>query len=760
MQQQRRLKRLVGDRTGRRTRTAENALPLPGLASTRVSGYRLIASLCLAIVISLYRKSQRQALRHPVTRPSSNQLSRGESMEAHRYRPDIDGLRTIAIVPVVLFHAGIPGLGGGFAGVDVFFVISGFLITGILYKELSTKNSIDILSFYARRIARIFPALILVCVAMLLLGGLLLSSALFEVQSLTKSVIASLGFVANFYFLSVTSDYFATDAQTFPFLHMWSLAVEEQYYLIWPIVMIMSAKNERLFYNLRARLLLAIILITVISLCLCGYLTPIHPAQAFYLPFPRAWELGCGSVLALFRPGDGFGSGARKALAHLAAPCGLALVVAGFVVIREGPGFPFPLSLLTIVGTMLMIWGGDAAPEGAVSRLLGIKPLVSIGRVSYAWYLWHWPLLSFAHILALGEASPMLRYGLVIASLILSYATMHAVEIRIRLGVSRRFRPIVIILGGLAASALTVGLAGGIYLGSRMGLLGDDPRIAAAVKDVPARHDACLVGTGANRTALSPACLVDGDRPRIVLWGDSHASQWAPALETWARANGNWAIEQVTMESCPPLPNTIPTDIQGGPFQPFALCKSFNDMVWSHLQQTASRKRIVVLSANWRFRAAIPFLDKKGGGRRIESFDMNARDTNASLHVMESRLDELLSALERAHTPVITVLQSPVLNLPPAACVERLGAGSCAISETTFASEAAVVNRVLRRVAGRHQHVAVLNPQDILCKDGTCPAELEGRIAYRDQGHIAASAARSHRSMSYWTPLLDKAAAR
>lgn len=680
-------------------------------------------------------------------------------MEARRYRPDIDGLRTIAIVPVVLFHAGVPGLDGGFAGVDVFFVISGFLITGILYRELSTRKTIDVLSFYARRIARIFPALILVSAVTLLASALFLSSALFEVQSLTKSVIASLAFAANFYFLNVTSDYFATDALSFPFLHMWSLAVEEQYYVIWPILMIISAKIASTYYSLRARLLLVIFLISIISLGLCAYLTPVHPAQAFYLPFPRAWELGCGSALALL-PNRYFEAGARPALARLAAPCGLLLVLAGFVAIREGPGFPFPLSLLTIVGTMLMIWGGTAAPDGAISRLLGTKPFVSVGRVSYAWYLWHWPLLSFAHILTLGEASPMLRYGLVIASLALSYATMYAVEIPVRFGAARRSRPLAVILTGLCVSALTVGLAGGIYLGARMGLLDSDPRIAAAVADVPPRQDACLVSNGTSPTALSAACLVDGDAPRIVLWGDSHADQWAPALDAWARANGHWRVEQLTMEACPPLPDTTPTDIQGGPFQPFAGCRRFNKLAWEHLEQTASRKRIVVLSANWLFRSAIPFLDKKGGGWRIESFDMVARDTNASLHVLGSKLDEVLAAFERAQAPVIIVLQSPELKLPPAACVQRLGASHCSISEAAFARRAALVNRLIRGVAARHKRVLLLNPEDILCGNGTCPAELGGRIAYRDLGHIAASAARSRRSMSYWTPVLDKAAAK
>ncbi|MES2042848.1 MAG: acyltransferase family protein [Pseudomonadota bacterium] len=678
-------------------------------------------------------------------------------MEARRYRPDIDGLRTIAIVPVVLFHAGIPGLGGGFAGVDVFFVISGFLITGILYRELASRNTIDILSFYARRIARIFPALILVSAVTLLAGALFLSSALFEVQSLTKSVIASLAFIANFYFLNATSDYFATDAQNFPFLHMWSLAVEEQYYVIWPILMMISAKFASTYHSLRTRLLLVIFLISIISLVLCAYLNPVHPAQAFYLPFPRAWELGCGSALALL-PDRYFEASARQALARLAAPCGLLFVLAGFVVIREGPGFPFPLSLLTIVGTMLMIWGGTAAPEGAVSRLLGTKPFVSIGRVSYAWYLWHWPLLSFAHILTLGEASPVLRYGLVAASLALSYVTMYAVEIPVRFGAARRSRPLAVILTGLSASALTVGLAGGIYLGARMGLLDSDPRIAAAVADVPPRQDACLVSNGSSPIALSAACLVDRDGPRIVLWGDSHANQWAPALDAWALAKRNWRVEQVTMESCPPLPDTTPTNIQGGPFQPYTSCRHFNDLVRRHLEGTASRKRIIVLSANWFFRAAIPFLDKKGGGRRIESFDMSARDTRASLHIMERRLDEVLSAFERANTPVIVVLQSPVLKLPPAACVQRLGAGHCGISEADFARDAAVVNPTIRAVAARHKQTMLLNPEDILCGAGTCPAEIGGRIAYRDLGHIAASTARSRRSMSYWTPLLDKAA--
>lgn len=675
-----------------------------------------------------------------------------------RYRPDIDGLRTLAIVPVVLFHAGFPGFTGGFTGVDVFFVISGFLITGILHDELRVTGRIDILNFYARRVARIFPALILVSLATLLLGAALLSSALFEVQALTKSVVASLAFVANFYFLHALSDYFATDAGNFPFLHMWSLAVEEQYYLLWPLAMLAAAKVAKGFRTTRARLLVAVALITLVSVSLCAYLSATQPAHAFYLPLPRAWELGCGSALALLRRSERPAAYQHAAWARLAAPAGLLLVLAGFVFIREGAGFPFPLVLLTIIGTALMIWGGDAAPRGAVSRLLGSKPLVSIGRVSYAWYLWHWPLLSFAHILTLGEASPALRYGLVLASLALSYATMYAVEKPVRFGVARRYRPLAIVGGGLAASALTVAAACGIYLASRMNLLRDDPRIAAAATDIPARQDACLIGQDATDSSLAPGCLVDGDGPRLVLWGDSHANQWAPALDAWRATHTDWRVEQITREGCPPLPGTTPTDVQAAPFRPYAKCRTFNDRAAQRLADTRSDRRIVVLAANWLFRAAMPFVDKKGGGERIESFDMSARDTGRSLAILEHRLDAVLSTLDRAATPVILVLQSPVMRLPPAACVERLAAGRCGIDEASFARDAAVVNDVLRRVAARHARVALLNPEAILCRDGSCPAEIDGRIAYHDLGHLAASTARSPRSLAVWRPVLDDAA--
>lgn len=274
-------------------------------------------------------------------------------MDHRSYRRDIDGLRAVAVIPVVLFHAGATLFLGGFAGVDVFFVISGFLITGTLFTELEASGRISILRFYGRRVARIFPALLLVVAITLLAGLLLLSPALYEIHSLAKSVIASVGFVANLYFLFVTDTYFAPDTATLPLLHMWSLAVEEQYYLVWPLLMITAMRLPDRFASLRSRCLAAVLAITVASLLSCIAINASHPAAAFYLPFTRAWELGLGSALALLRPCN-----VARVWRGLAGFVGIALVLVGYVVIRESGSFPFPLALLPTIGTCLLIWGG------------------------------------------------------------------------------------------------------------------------------------------------------------------------------------------------------------------------------------------------------------------------------------------------------------------------------------------------------------------------------------------------------------------
>lgn len=316
-----------------------------------------------------------------------------------KYRPDIDGLRAIAVLSVVGFHAFPYWIPGGFIGVDVFFVISGFLISTIIYKGLEA-GTFSFADFYARRIRRIFPALVLVLLASLCFGWFALLAD--EYTQLGKHVAAGAGFVANLVFWS-EAGYFDSSAETKPLLHLWSLGIEEQFYILWPLLLWLGWKCK-----------LNLGLITV-ALAAASFALNVHGLQAdpvatFFSPQTRFWELLCGGLLAwatLYKPGiyDYVGRLQATVLGLL----GLGLLASGFWIIHQDFGFPGAWALLPVAGTvMIIVAGPDAWPNKA---LLSNRVAVWIGLISYPLYLWHWPLLTFARIVRKHIRTKSLRYS-------------------------------------------------------------------------------------------------------------------------------------------------------------------------------------------------------------------------------------------------------------------------------------------------------------------------------------------------------------
>ena len=668
---------------------------------------------------------------------------------SHGYRADIDGLRAVAVVLVVLFHAGLTGLGGGFVGVDVFFVISGYLISGILFDELKATGRISLLGFYARRVARIVPTLVLVTCATLAAGVLLLSSTLFEVHSLAKSAAATLLFAANFYFLSATTGYFAEDAGEQPLLHTWSLGIEEQFYLAWPVLLIAAARLGRGGGGaFRTRCLIAVGLITIASLAHCAWLNPTRPALAFFLPTTRFWELGIGSMLAL-----GEGRLARAGLGSAAAVVGLAAVVLSALLAREDTGFPLPWAVAPVLGTALIIVANAQAPSGPVARLLAARPLVSLGKVSYAWYLWHWPPLAFAQILTLGAPPPLWRAAAVAASLMAAYLTVAVYELPLR----RRLRampPLRAVLGGAAALGLAFGLSGSAWLAARAGVLPDDPRIAAAFTDRNPGTQLCLLPTAA---AIPPpaGCLAPDGAPRVVLWGDSHADQWAPALQRWTENRAGWRLERLTRQACPPLVGLSPMHAAKGLQGADPTCRPFNDFAVSRLGGGAPT--VVVLAANWAPRAGLGAFPANRPSDRY--FDSAAGSVRDSVQALEGGLRATFEALAEHRVPAVIVLQSPYWEWQPAKCLARRPEADCAVAETAFRERVAIVNDAIVRVAASFPQARVVNPADFLCERGRCSGRVAGRVGYYDEAHVAASVASGPAAMRVWRPALDGAAA-
>jgi peptidoglycan/LPS O-acetylase OafA/YrhL len=453
--------------------------------------------------------------------------------QARAYRADIDGLRAVAVTAVVLFHAGVPWLAGGFAGVDIFFVISGFLIGGIVDAE-TRGGTFRFAAFYARRARRILPALLTVCTATAALGMVLLAPA--ELRRLAQGIAAALIGGSNVWFWHAAG-YFSPDARAEPMLMTWSLGIEEQFYVcLPPLMMLLRRFGERAMAGGIAALTAASLLLSVLA-------TPAYPHDAFYLLPTRAWELGAGVLLALWfaaRPLP------RGRVAEGLGWAGAAMIAATLLLVDEHVAFPGHAALLPVLGTAALIAGGRGR---LARRVLSARPMVAVGLLSYSWYLWHWPLMALARICA--AKAPPLALSLAIAavSLALAWASWRWVERAFR-------RP-----GG--SDAVTLWRYGGV-LAVALALCaltivegGWPARLPPAAARTAAQlaggtGGACLAGYEADRPNLTGDCVMAGSAPGVALIGDSHAAALRPALLAQAQARRARFV-QLTKASCPPL---------------------------------------------------------------------------------------------------------------------------------------------------------------------------------------------------------------
>ncbi len=485
-----------------------------------------------------------------------------------KYRPDIDGLRAIAVMLVVLFHAFPEAMPGGFIGVDIFFVISGFLITGIIVRELDQKR-FSLLAFYNRRIRRIFPALIVVLCVTMVLGWLWMLPAAYA--QLSSDVFASAAFFANIALL-LQSGYFDVESAKKPLLHLWSLGIEEQFYLAWPLMLLLVSR-------LRLSMLAAVAVVGIASFALNVALIGSNPVATFYLPFTRAWELLAGAALAC-----GWSQVSQTGAANnLRATIGLLLIATAAGVLDTKSAFPGWWAVLPVGGAALLL----SAPAAWFCRsLLASPPLVWIGLISYPLYLWHWPLLVFFGIIKFAPLT-LLERGLIVGlSFALAWITYRFVEIPLRFG-----RPSPLKIPGLCSGMVLVAVAGAVVVAGR----GFDFRLPPEIRDmanVPTqsakwRFHECLLDLS-HETSFADSCVDRNRRPLILLWGDSTAGALLPGLRKAQESRG-FGIAQFTSSSCIPALNT---DVAGVPN-----CRAINDKVLAIAREI--RPEIVLLHSTW-----------------------------------------------------------------------------------------------------------------------------------------------------------------
>lgn len=484
------------------------------------------------------------------------------------YRADIDGLRALAVLPVVLFHAGIPGFSGGYVGVDIFFVISGYLITRIIAAQVN-EGKFSILTFYERRIRRIFPALFVMLTVVTAAGYLFFLSD--DLEKLAESTVGALLSISNFVFYEETG-YFDNAAILKPLLHTWSLAVEEQFYLVLPLLLLLLTKIAP-----RHRTI-AIAVLAGASLLAALIVTPLNQPFAFYLLPTRAWELLAGSLLAL----QAVPAVRNGALRQMLALVGVGLVVAPVFLFDALTPFPGPGAIAPVLGAAMLI---HCAPGTLVGRALGISPLRGIGLISYSLYLWHWPiivLMSYPHQAPLGLAGAAVAVALSLGVAALSWKF-----------VERPFRdPAEFghrrIWGSMVAGSVSLGLFAVILVvfSGIPGRFSDEVAMFRKAGNVSPLRKLCFH----NSKLPSDACRL-GDQtiePTIAVWSDSHGVELSYALGELGRSEG-FSLLQIASPGCPPtlVRNTAVS----------SRCSSHNEAVSKYLAANKSITTVIIAAS-------------------------------------------------------------------------------------------------------------------------------------------------------------------
>jgi peptidoglycan/LPS O-acetylase OafA/YrhL len=481
------------------------------------------------------------------------------------YRADIDGLRAVSILLVVLYHAQPWLVGGGFIGVDVFFVISGFLITRLILSEMQAGD-FSVRKFYARRVRRIFPALIVVLLATWTIGWFLLLPDAFVL--LGKTMAAGVGFVSNLFQLTQVG-YFAPDAADNPLLHLWSLGIEEQFYIVWPGVLLLIASSRRRHLYV----LLPALASFGASLLIFSGLND----WAFYSPIPRAWELLAGALVAERELAQSSWSTVKLDRYHdWLAVIGLALIVGAALALGRSSTFPGLNVIFPIAGAVLLI----LSPDSLINRfLLSSRPMVWLGLISYPLYLWHWPLLSYLSIVRNGVPNFLEIWLVVLVSVLLAWLTYRLFETKVR----RRPK----MVPRLASALFALGLVGLVTVAaSGFGLrFPREIRDIAAIKPQDNRglHDQCFSET---ETQFSSDCIEPGTQPLLFLWGDSTAAALSSGLQEEAQRSG-YRLAHFASAGCAPILGMGEN----------RRCDAANENIMAHLK--SSHPALVMLHGQW-----------------------------------------------------------------------------------------------------------------------------------------------------------------
>ncbi|MEE4025383.1 acyltransferase family protein [Gordonia sp. PKS22-38] len=651
---------------------------------------------------------------------------------------DIAGLRGIAVLLVVLFHAHVPFVTGGFVGVDIFFVISGFLITRLLIREYETTGSLSFKGFYARRARRIIPAAALVIVVSII--GAALTMPLLKVFKQAIDLLAAAAQLANWHFLSQNADYLAGAIDGSLATHFWSLSIEEQLYFVWPLAVFAAAAVAsrtalRRYVSMRMAVGLVVGAITVASLVVAIRLTPTDPAAAYMATYSRAWQFGVGGLIAVAAPLFALRWKSPRlaaVVAILIGWLGFAGIVVAVVTIDSTTPYPGTAALLPTMGAALVIASGQLRPRRTptISTLLSTPPLTFLGRVSYAWYLWHWPAIVLFETVTGATSWPALLLVSVVALGIATLSTLFFEEPIINNRELRRNASASISVGvtgvvvGLAVT-MTAGVVA-VQIASRdtvanaalsyQSVFGSEstepagpvvPNPFQAYDDRPEPHE-CLIPVGEQAAGHDCTFGPDNGLP-VVLFGDSHADQWSEAIRSIGSTHG-WQIHQFTKAACP-AQNLRP---RPGVPDPYTTSECTQWRADALQDITSLAPKIIVVSSLSTYvpeRAAV-----------------------------EAAWDDTLTTLRATGAQIVYVADTPYPGFQIADCMS--GAldnwHQCDFPLDGFTRIEPILDQ---QAAGESTDIITIGVNDLLCDDNLCFPARNKILFYRDDSHLTATAA-------------------
>src|SRR3990167_2141398 len=642
------------------------------------------------------------------------------SIDIHpKYRPDIDGLRAVAVLGVVLYHLDSAWLPGGFAGVDVFFVISGYLISLILFAEHS-RNDFSYRRFYVRRILRLFPALLLVFSAVLSFGWFALLPE--EYKSLGKHISSAVFFVANFRLMG-EAGYFDIASHLKPLLHLWSLAVEEQFYIVWPILIAIA-------FRVRLPLIVLLLVMITLSVAFSTWSATENATLHFYNPVSRFWELGAGCLLAWLRY-NGYELAPRFTLLRGGGGgLGLLLIVLSFFFLNTTVIYPGYSALLPVAGACLCI----VFSNGIASALLSTRVMVAIGLISYPLYLWHWPIFSYLRIMEGGEPRLYLLLIGAVLAVLLSILTYRYFEKPLRHNKSKAVLVSLVVLMAVVFSlGKTIRSADGFSGRESLAFVGKGVDQATRT---PSHDDACLAYLGVAEAPFY-CRLTKGRTSMMAIIGDSHAHVVYPGLAEARALNGQGTL-LLGNSGCPTFLGTTfgktASEREG--------CAAQIEKILALVSNDPNIDSVLLVSRGPIYITAKGFGPAEAGYSHPPISAVHGKDKTPE-QVFKSGLEDTIGYLKNSGKHVAYMLQVPEVGVHPLICLGRpLSLGErdysrlCQV-QYSFYKKRMSVYRSLVIESAKRKSFAIFDPESIFCNEEICSAVDNRSLRYADDNHLS-----------------------